>query len=167
VYRTIDKIYILQKYWMNKREQRIQQKGSLKHLKRSAPEVKCSWRQSTPGVMTSSEAISSEATFHQKLKFIRIHRIWSFKSCLLDRNSSYIGRRLVELCNGHFKRIWSHLVAKIKEALTKVLCTNCTTTFSTTLFCVSTTRQGKQLWNTTTPANMLLHNWNGFEIDPS
>jgi len=81
---------------MDKREQRIQQKGSLKHLKRSAPEVKCSWRQSAPRVMTSSEAASSEATFHQKLKFVRSHIIWSFKSCFMDRSSSEIGRRLVE-----------------------------------------------------------------------
>ena len=29
---------------------------------------------------------------------------------------------------------WRHLVAKIQRALTNVLCTNCTTTFSTTLF---------------------------------
>jgi len=79
---------------MNKREQRNQQKGSLKHVKRSALEVKCSWRQSAPRVMTSSEAASLEDTFHQKFKFIWIHRIWSFKSCFLDRNLSYIGRRL-------------------------------------------------------------------------
>jgi len=55
---------------MNKREQRNQQKGSIKHLKRSAPEDR-----STPGVMTSSEAASSKATFHQKLKFVRSYRI--------------------------------------------------------------------------------------------
>jgi hypothetical protein len=50
---------------MNKRELRNQQKGSLKRLKRSAPEVK-----SAPEVMTSSEASSSEES-HQKLKFTR------------------------------------------------------------------------------------------------
>jgi len=47
-----------------------QQKGSLKRLKNSAPEV-----QSAPEVMTSSEASSSEVPHqkqdHQKLKFIR------------------------------------------------------------------------------------------------
>jgi len=42
---------------MDKREQRNQQKGSLKRLKRSAPEDK-----SSPDVMTSSEA-----KVHQKL----------------------------------------------------------------------------------------------------
>jgi len=55
---------------MNKREQRNQQKGSSKHLKKSTPEDR-----SAPGVMTSSEAASSEATFHQKFKFVRSHRI--------------------------------------------------------------------------------------------
>jgi len=84
----------LQRFWINKREQRNQHKESLKHLKRSAPEVKCSWRQSAPGVMTSPEAASSEATFHQKLKFVRSHRIWSFKSCFMDQSSFNIGRRL-------------------------------------------------------------------------
>jgi len=56
--------------------------------------------------------------FHQKLKFILSCRIWSLKSCSLNWYSFYIGRRLVEYCNGHFIRIWSHLVAKIQEALT-------------------------------------------------
>jgi len=69
---------------MNKREQRNQEKGSLKHLKRSALEDKRSWRQSAPKVMTSSEAASSEATFHQKLKFIWTQRIWRFKSCFVN-----------------------------------------------------------------------------------
>jgi len=55
---------------MNKREQRNLQKRKLK-----ASEEKCSrspvlLKSSAPGVMTSSEAASSEATFHQKLKFI-------------------------------------------------------------------------------------------------
>ena len=56
--------YIFIRFWKNKREQMNQQKGSLKHMKKSAPEV-----------MTSSEASSSEAPHqkqgHQKLKFIR------------------------------------------------------------------------------------------------
>jgi len=99
---------------MDKRGQRIQQKGSLKHLKRSAPEVKCSWRQSAPRVMTSSEAASSEVVSPEAKWF----KILSFKSCFMDRSSSEIGRRLVELCNGHFKRIWRHLGGKIQRALT-------------------------------------------------
>jgi len=50
---------------MNKRELKNQQKGSLKHLKRSAHEVKSApEEQSAPGVMTSSEASSSEAEDH-------------------------------------------------------------------------------------------------------
>jgi len=41
VYRTIDKKFgIIIRFWKNKREQRNQQKGSLKRLKRTAPEVK-------------------------------------------------------------------------------------------------------------------------------
>jgi len=41
VYRTIDKTFeIIIRFWNNKREQRNQQKGSLKHLKRSALEEK-------------------------------------------------------------------------------------------------------------------------------
>jgi len=63
VYRTIDKkLEIITRFWKNKRDQRNQQKGSLKHLKRTASEVK-----SAPKVMTSSEASSSEAEDHQKL----------------------------------------------------------------------------------------------------
>jgi len=61
VYMTIDKCLYLYKVL---EEQKNQQKGSLKRLKKSAPEV-----------MTSSEASSSEAHHqkqdHQKLKFIR------------------------------------------------------------------------------------------------
>jgi len=56
---------IIIRFWKNKREQRYQQKGSLKRLKRTAPEVK-----SAPKMMTSSEASSSEAS-HQKLKITR------------------------------------------------------------------------------------------------
>ena len=63
VYKTIDKnIEIIIRFWKNKREQMNQQKGSLKRLKITAPEVK-----SAPEVMTSSEASSSEAEDHQKL----------------------------------------------------------------------------------------------------
>jgi len=41
VYRTIDKKFeIIIRFWKNKREQRYQQKGSLKRLKRTASEVK-------------------------------------------------------------------------------------------------------------------------------
>jgi len=40
VYMTIDKAFdIFIRFWKNKREQRNQQKGSLKHLKKSASEV--------------------------------------------------------------------------------------------------------------------------------
>ena len=71
VYRTIDeKFEIIIRLWKNKREQMNQQKGSLKRLKRTAPEVK-----SAPEVMTSSEASSSKAPHqkqdHQKLKIMR------------------------------------------------------------------------------------------------
>jgi len=71
VYWTIDKFYIVTKVLNEQKESKeINQKGSLKHLKRSAPEVKCSRRQSAPGVMTSSEAASSEATFHQMFNVV-------------------------------------------------------------------------------------------------
>jgi len=41
VYRTIDKKFeIIIRFWKNKREQMNQHKGSLKRLKRTAPEVK-------------------------------------------------------------------------------------------------------------------------------
>jgi len=56
------KFEIIIRFWKNKRKQRYQQKGSLKRLKRTAPEVK-----SAPEVMMSSEASSSEAEDHQKL----------------------------------------------------------------------------------------------------
>jgi hypothetical protein len=36
----------------------------------------------------------------------------------MDWNSSKDGSRLVELCNGHFKSIWRHLLAKGTRALT-------------------------------------------------
>jgi len=60
----------------NKREQMNQQKGSLKRLKRIAPEVKvllktkCSW---SDDVIRSKfiRSISSETEDHQKPKFIR------------------------------------------------------------------------------------------------
>jgi len=56
------KFEIIIRFWKNKREQRNQQKGSLKRMKRTALEVK-----SAPEVITSSEASSSEAEDHQKL----------------------------------------------------------------------------------------------------
>jgi len=52
----------------NKREQKNQQKGSLKRLEKSAPEVK-----SAP-VLTSSEARSPEAEVHQEMKNLRDSR---------------------------------------------------------------------------------------------
>jgi len=56
VYMTLDKNFeIFNRFWKNKREQRIKQKGSLK-----AYEENWSGRQSAPEVMTC----------HQKLKFI-------------------------------------------------------------------------------------------------
>jgi len=58
-------------------------------MKLSAPEDI-----SAQGVMTSSEATSSEATFHQKLKFVKSYIIWSFKSSFMDRSYFNIGRRL-------------------------------------------------------------------------
>jgi len=64
VYMTIEFFYIFIRFWKNKREQKNQQKGSLKRLKKSAPEV-----------MTSSKASSSESPHqtqdHPKLKFIK------------------------------------------------------------------------------------------------
>jgi len=69
VYKTIDKIFeIINRFWKNKREQRNKQKGSLKRLKRTAPEVKVllmTKRSRSDDV--SSEASSSEAEVHQKL----------------------------------------------------------------------------------------------------
>ena len=66
VYMTIDKILYLYKVL----EEQKRAKGSLKRLKKSAPEV-----QSAPEVMTSSEASSLEAPHqnqdHQKVKFVR------------------------------------------------------------------------------------------------
>jgi len=57
VYKTIQKFFeIINRFWKNKKEQRIEQKGSLK-----ASEENCSLRQSALEVMTC----------HQKLKFIR------------------------------------------------------------------------------------------------
>ena len=66
VYRTIDKnLRSLLGSGIKKREQRNQQKGSLKRLKRTAPEVKVLLKSSAPEVMMSSEAS------HQKLKITR------------------------------------------------------------------------------------------------
>jgi len=68
VYRTIDKnLRSLLGSGIKKREQRNQQKGSLKRLKRTAPEVKVLLKSSAPEVMTSLEASSSKAEDHQKL----------------------------------------------------------------------------------------------------
>jgi len=47
---------------MDKREQRYQQNEGRKHLKKTASEVKCSWRQSAPGVMMCHQKL-----VHQKL----------------------------------------------------------------------------------------------------
>ena len=65
------KFEIIIRFWKNKREQKNQQKGSLKCLKRTASEVKVLLKSSAPEVMTSSEASSSEVEDHQKLKIIR------------------------------------------------------------------------------------------------
>ena len=47
----------------------------------------------------------------------------------------------MEHCNGHFKGVWRHVLAIWTKALTLYYCTNCTTTFSSTLFCVHATKQ--------------------------
>jgi len=71
VYRTIDKnLRSLLGFGRTKESKGIKQKGSLKRLKRTAPEVKVLLKSSAPEVMTSSEASSSEAS-HQKLKITR------------------------------------------------------------------------------------------------
>jgi len=73
------KVYIFIRFWKNKREQKNQQKGSLKRLKKSAHEV-----QSAPEVMTSSvrsvssEARSPEAEVHQKMKNLKDSKSWKY-----------------------------------------------------------------------------------------
>ena len=120
VYKTIDK-----------REQKNQQKGSFKRLKKSAPEV-----QSALEVMTSSEASSSEAPhqkqYHQKLKFIRRWKI--LKSWEYDLITSRHCKRLKEYSNGPWDEIWKHWMLVLSRALTKDNCTICITTSSTILF---------------------------------
>jgi hypothetical protein len=72
---------------MNKRELRNQQKGSLKHLKRSAPEV-----------MTSSKESSSGDGRHKASRVVQwiltrlsIAEDWKFKATVILKGSEGIG----------------------------------------------------------------------------
>jgi len=77
------KFEIISRFWKNKREQRNQQKGSLKHLKRTAPEVKvllktkCSWS----GDVIRSKFIRSwrspEVVVHQKMQDLKLQRLFN------------------------------------------------------------------------------------------
>ena len=90
------------------------------------------------------QKLPHQKSFHQKLKInwicktFKDWRIYIAKAVYWIRKHS---RKLVEHCNGHFKGVWRHVLAIWTKALTLYYCTNCTTTFSTTLFCVHATRQ--------------------------
>jgi len=60
---------------MNKREQRNQEKGSLKHLKRSAPEVK-SWTDDVIRSYLIRSYISPEAEVHLNLENLKIQELF-------------------------------------------------------------------------------------------
>ena len=90
------------------------------------------------------QKLPHQKSFHQKLKInwickrFKDWRIITAKAVYWIRKHN---KRLVEFCNGHFKGVWRHVLAILDESVHIVLCTNCTTTFSTTLFCVHATRQ--------------------------
>ena len=121
------KFDIFIKFWKNKREQRNQQKGSLKHLK-----YKCSWSddviRSKFVRSISSEATSPEAEVHQEMRDLKLQRLSNgfnlVQHCI----------RLKECYNGLCERIWKHWMLVLSRALTKDNCMNCTTTSSTTMF---------------------------------
>ena len=156
VYRTIDNIWYIYKVL----EEQKRAKESTKR-KLEAPEEKCSWstkRSRSDDVIrsTSSEARSPEAEVHQELKNLKRQKL-EFdlimpKSC----------KRRKECNNGPWDEIWKHWMLIISRALTKDNCTNCTTTFSTTLVVLCNKTRITAL-----PAKMFLHTRNWFEIDPS
>ena len=86
----------------------------------------------------SSEAISPEAEYQLDLQRIKNWRIINAKAVYWIRKHK---QRISGVCNGHFKGVWRRVFAIWTKALTLYYCTNCTTTFSTTLFCVCTSRQ--------------------------
>ena len=99
----------------------------MKHLKRSAPEVKCSW---SDDVIRSKfvRSISPEAEVHQKMRDLKLQRLFN------EFNLVQYCKRQKEWSNGWFERIWKHWMLILSKALTKDNCTNCTTTSFSTLF---------------------------------
>ena len=96
------KFVIFIRFWKNKREQRNQQKGSLKHLKKSASEVKCSWSddviRSKFVRSTSSEARSPKAEVHQEMKDLKLQRLgnWFNHASALQKTKRVLQRPLWE-----------------------------------------------------------------------
>jgi len=128
VYMTIDKILFIS-YKVLKEQKRAKEST---RLKLEAFEEKCSW---SNDVMRSkfvrsisSEAISPEAEVHQKMRDLKLQRLFN------GFNLVQHCRRLKQWSNGWFERIWKHWMLDLSRALTKENCTNCTTTSSTTLF---------------------------------
>ena len=127
VYRTIDKVLI--SYEVLKEQKRAKESTI---LKLEASEEKCSWSddviRSNFVRSISSEAISPEVEVHQEMRDLKLQRLVN------GFNFVQHCRRLKEWSNGCFERIWKHWMLVLSRALTKDICTNCTTTSSTTLF---------------------------------
>ena len=70
--------FVYLKGWKNKREQKNQQKGSLKRLKWSAPEVQSAYEVMTSSEASSSEATSTEAEVHQERKNLKLQELEFF-----------------------------------------------------------------------------------------
>ena len=135
----------------NKREQKNQQKGSLKRLEKSAPEVK-----SAP-VLTSSEARSPEAEVHQEMKNLRDSRaenmIWSRLGIAKDWKSitTTLEMKFESIWCLFYQERWQRTIVRIVQPLPPLLCS-----------CLCYKARITAL-----PAEMFLHTRNAFEIDPS
>jgi len=70
------KFEIIIRFWKNKREQGNQQKGSLKRLKRTAPEVKVLLKWWCHQKHLIRNWRSPEAEVHQKMRDLKLQRLF-------------------------------------------------------------------------------------------
>ena len=145
------------RFWKNKWEQWNQLEGSLKHLKKSAPEVKCSWSDDVIRSKfirgTSSEARSPEVEVHQKMRELKLQRLFSTSSIAEDQKSEATvnSNKFEGIGCLFFEERWQSTIVRNVQPLSPLLslCLCCRTRI------------------TALPAKMFLQNLNGFEIDPS
>ena len=121
VYRTIDKKFeTIYRFWMNKREQRNWTKRKLKSIwRRTAPEVRSAPEEMTSSETSSLEASSSEAVFHQKLKFIELCKLEDSKDVQWIGCRIYIAKEWKRVTMANSKGFKSTGCLFLFEALTK------------------------------------------------